>query len=93
MSINANCIEAFVLPSTSNAAYLRTVCSGILHFSGEKSPCLLEGRLFFPMTHIDGSVPSINLQDKRRGAAILSRKAVHLIRCVMVVAHTVSAQS
>ena len=90
MSINANCIDAFVLPSTSDAAYLKTVCSGILHFSGEKSPYSLEGMPFFPMTHVDGGVQGIISPGKLRGAQILLVKAVHSRHCVMIVAHSVS---
>jgi len=92
MSINANCIDVFVLPSTSDAAYLKAVRPGILQFSGEKSRYLLEGRLFFPMMHVDSGVRSTLSPSKRQGATILSGKAAHPRHCAMVVTHLVFVQ-
>ena len=92
MSINANRIDAFVLPSTSDADYLKTVRPGILHFSGEKSLYLLEGRLFFTMMHVDSGVSSILSPGKRQNTKILLGKSVHPRHGIMVVTHSVSVQ-
>jgi len=92
MNINVNYIDSLALPSTSDAAYRKTVCSGIIHFSEERSLSLFEGMLSFSVALVDGGVPSNHFPGKFQGAKILSGKSVHSKHCAIVVAHSVSAQ-